>query len=947
MSNPLVSDKQALRQRAEHQLENRTGMHTAQAYAALTPDAQHQLLHELQVHQIELELQNDELRRTQTALDTAQARYFDFYDLAPVGYVTVNEKALIVQANLTTAALLGVPRGKLIGKPLPGFMPAPDADRYYLLSQEALASASVQSCELQLRQATGNVVWVSLQGIAVPGEDGTAVIRMVLSDITVRKQLEERLIRGKADSKAVLDGASDAIFITDATGRYQYVNQQATQLLGFSHDELLGMGFPDITPDDDLAATQVLFQQLLDTGVLRYETVLKRRDGSTVCVELNCRMLADGRVFGACRDIGERKQAEALRVANTKFRDAILDSVPSQIAVLDQTGNIIAVNQRWRNFALDNSPTPGQPTSHTDVGTNYLDICQATTDHPTNGSDTDGSAALARDGILGVMNGSAPSFQLEYPCHSPTQQRWFSLAVTPLNLDKHAVVLTHTDITQRRQLEQAVKQASEDQFRLVADNTSDGILIVGADRHVQYVSSAYLKQLGFSCAEELGRTPERVFSTIHPQDRDATVQRIECAIESKTTELLYSYRARHRLGHYIWRENNARFQYDGFGNFAGVCVIARDITERKDAEAALLAKERLLLDSQCIAHIGSWSWTLTGPIQWTDETYRVFGVSPETFIPTFEALVNLVHPEDRPIMQEWTRACGAGEKPDESQFRCVWPDGTVRLLSGRGARIVDAENRPTHIFGTVQDITERMRADAAMQELNRNLTQSRHQLRDLVAFNATAIEAERRHIAREVHDELGQVLTALRMNMSLLNMQFGALDPALPGEVDDMKVLVDRAMQGVRNVATSLRPTTLDIGLAAAIETLCAEFAARTNIACTFCAQQDLVGMDETRAVAVYRIVQESLTNISRYAQASLVQVTLGHSGNELGVEVRDNGQGFTAVDGAQSKTFGLLGMRERALALGGHLDIVSVPGQGTVVGLTIPIDPGSMGEPP
>jgi PAS domain S-box-containing protein len=820
MSNPPVSDKQALRLLAERTMASRTGAYTAEAYAALTPEAQQQLLHELQVHQIELELQNDELRRTQTALDTAQARYFDFYDLAPVGYITVNEKALILQANLTTATLLGISRLQLIGQPLPRFMPAPDADRYYLLCQEALASASVQSCELQMRQASGNLVWVSLQALAVPGDAGSAVIRMVLSDITARKQLEERMVQRDADTKAMLDGASDAIFIADAAGRYQYVNQQATQLLGFSHDELLGMGIPDITPDDDLAAIQVLFRQLLETGVLRFETLLKRSNGSTVAVELNCRMLADGRVYGACRDITERKQVEVLRAANNKFRDAILDSVPSQIAVLDKTGTIVAVNQRWRDFALDNSPTPGQPASHTDVGTNYLAICQTTTDHPTNGSDTDGSAALARDGILGVMNGSAPSFQIEYPCHSPTQERWFSLAVTPLNLDNQAVVVTHTDITHRKQLEQALKQAAEDQFRLLADNTSDGILIVGADRQVQYVSPVYLKQLGFSEAEELGSTPERVFSLIHPQERDAIVQGIERAIESKASDQLYTYRARHRLGHYIWRENNARFQYDEFGNFAGVCIVARDITERK-------------------------------------------------------------------------------------------------------------------------------RTEAEMGEMNRNLTQSRQKLRDLVAFNATAIEAERKHIARDVHDELGQVLTALRMDMSLLNMQFGALDPALPGKVDGMKALVDRAMQGVRDVATRLRPMALDMGLATAMEAQCAEFSARTSIACTFRAQQDLMDMDETRAVAVYRIVQESLTNISRYAQASQVQVSLGYSGNDLGVEVRDNGQGFLAADVQRAKTYGLLGMRERAMALGGHLDIISVPGQGTVVGLTIPIHPDTIGEPP
>jgi PAS domain S-box-containing protein len=147
-----------------------------------------------------------------------------------------------------------------------------------------------------------------------------------------------------------------------------------------------------------------------------------------------------------------------------------------------------------------------------------------------------------------------------------------------------------------------------------------------------------------------------------------------------------------------------------------VYLSTTDITERKQAGAALQEKERLLVESQRIAHIGGWSWAFTGPIQWTDETYRLYGVSPETFIPTFEALVNLVHPEDRPIMQEWTRACVAGEKPSELEFRCIWPDGTVRLLNGRGERVNDAENRPSHIFGTVQDITERKQAEEALRE---------------------------------------------------------------------------------------------------------------------------------------------------------------------------------------------------------------------------------------
>ena len=781
---------------------------TSDSLSDLSPLALREALQQLRVHQIELEAQNDELRRTQSELNTAEARYFDFYDLAPVGYVTVNDKARILQANLTAAKLLGVPRADLIGEPLPRFMPATDADRYYLLCRQALATPRAQSCELRMQQSNADVVWVCLHAIAVPGDAGTAVIRMVLSDITARKQLEERMVQREADTKAIIDGASDAIFITDSTGRYQYVNQQATQLLGFGRNELLGMGFSDITPDDDLAAMRVRFQQLLDTGVLRFEALLKHSNGSTVAVELNCRMLADGRLFGACRDISARKEVETQRLSNNKFRDAILDSVPAQIAVLDQTGNIVAVNQRWRDFALDNSPIPGQPPSHTAIGTNYLDICQA-----TSGSDTDGSATLARNGILQVMDGSAPSFQLEYPSHSPTQQRWFSLAVTRLNLDKQAVVVTHTDITQRRQLEQAAKEASEDKFRLVADNTSDGILIVGADRQVEYVSPAFLKQLGYSQAEQLGRTSEMVIALIHPQERDAVVQRIECAIESKESELLYANRVRHQRGHYIWRENNAKFQYDGLGNFTGVYIVARDITERK-------------------------------------------------------------------------------------------------------------------------------RAEAEMQEMNLNLIQSRQQLRNLVTLNETTLEKEKRHIAREVHDELGQILTALRMDLSLAIIRHADHIPDLLAALNSMKMHVDRAVEGVRNVATSLRPAALDMGLVTALEWLCLEFTKHGAVECALHGFDEGIAIDDDRAVVIFRIVQEALTNIRKYAQASQVDITLERRAAELSIEVRDNGLGFDLVAVAQRGTLGLLGMRERVIALGGRFEVVSTPGQGTVIALLIPLAP-------
>jgi len=234
-------------------------------------------------------------------------------------------------------------------------------------------------------------------------------------------------------------------------------------------------------------------------------------------------------------------------------------------------------------------------------------------------------------------------------------------------------------------------------------------------------------------------------------------------------------------------------------------------------------------------------------------------------------------------------------------------------------------------MAVVRDVTERHKADLALAEY-------REQLRALVAQNVADREEERKRLAREAHDELGQILTALRMDLSLMDMRFGALHPGVKDKVLDMKALLDRAIQGVRNVVSNLRPTALDVGLIPALQNLCAEFAQHTGIACAFHTREEGLDLDETRTVAVFRIVQESLTNTMRYARATHVTVTLWRSGDALGVEVRDDGQGFDpqAVSGA--KSFGLLGMRERAIALGGHVDIVSAPGNGAMVAVTIPL---------
>jgi two-component system cell cycle sensor histidine kinase/response regulator CckA len=191
---------QTLRQRAEAQAgEGASGI--PENLEVLSPEVAQRALHELRVHQIELEMQNEELRRTQEELEASRARYFDLYDLAPVGYVTLNEKGLILEANLTAAKLLGVARGALVQQPLSRFILSEDQDTCYLHRKALLETGTPQRWELRLLRKDAGSFWVQVEATATPGDDGTSVCRAVVSDITERRLEAEKTANVEAQNR--------------------------------------------------------------------------------------------------------------------------------------------------------------------------------------------------------------------------------------------------------------------------------------------------------------------------------------------------------------------------------------------------------------------------------------------------------------------------------------------------------------------------------------------------------------------------------------------------------------------------------------------------------------------------------------------------------------------------------------------------------------------------
>ena len=231
---------------------------------------------------------------------------------------------------------------------------------------------------------------------------------------------------------------------------------------------------------------------------------------------------------------------------------------------------------------------------------------------------------------------------------------------------------------------------------------------------------------------------------------------------------------------------------------------------------------------------------------------------------------------------------------------------------------------------TFSDVSQR-------KQLENELSESHQLLRNLAKKTELLREEERKRIAREVHDELGQIHTALRMDVALISMRFGAGNTALLEKTQSMMVLLDQANHCVRNIVANLRPTALDMGIVSAIRWLCNEYAAHSGSSCVLHTTEQQVALSEVRAVAVFRMVQELLTNAARHADASSVKITLAKLAEDLHVEVRDNGRGFDPALKESKQSYGLLGIRERAIALGGKVEIASALDQGTVVTLIVP----------
>ncbi|MHB1355726.1 MAG: PAS domain S-box protein [Anaerolineae bacterium] len=707
-----MTTKDELRRRAEEIVREKAALAPTDQ-AAMSPEAA-QALHELAVHQIELEMQNEELRHAQAELEAARARYFDLYDLAPVSYLTIGQNGLILEANLTAASLFGVVRNELARQPFHRFILPGDQGRYNLLCKQLANKEVPQACDLGMLKLDGTIFWAHLTATLTRNADNEPEYHVVLSDITQRILAEVNLRKSEEELRATIAQSMDGIVIADGDSRIIEWNDAQTAIFGHTREEMLGKRLDHfqyiLLPEEERTPEklQVFGDLMFDYTQLssseikraRFEYVAEVKDGQRKTIEASFFQIniQDEIMWGVIsRDVTERIRAEeALRQSEVKFR-SIFEQSRDGIVILNEADGIVDANDAYcqllgytrdeiLNLTLNDLVVPerrGAP------GT----VVRAELAHAGKTFET---IDLHRDGR-----------------HIPVEVT--TTALMGINLAVGVV----RDITERKQAEESLRQ-SEAQYRLLAENMSDTVWLVDINLHTIY-SSPSVTRLHGNTLEEINTLPlgqqmtadslQLAMSTfadaLSPTNLNSPQPRLNYTIELEFCR---------KDGSHFWTENTVTLICDSSRKPVNILGSGRDVTARKQAEEALAREAALLSRTEAISHLGSWYIDLkTGKVTWSNGMYRIYNINRSEFNHDVLEMIALTFPSDDVTkLYELYAAIMQDGQPKQFDYQINGGDGSLRWVRAHGELVRDKTGEVIALEGYAQDITERKQVEDAL-----------------------------------------------------------------------------------------------------------------------------------------------------------------------------------------------------------------------------------------
>ena len=766
--------------------------------------------------------------------------------------------------------------------------------------------------EYRMKTADGRDLWFRDFMHAVSGPEGKVErLRGIMVDITESKRAEEELRASRQLLQATLDSLRDAVFILRSdNSEILDCNPAATEIFGYSREEMVG-GQTRCLHASEAALHEFrvrLTDAVAEKGYLQqFEFQMRRKDGTVFPTSHSVAPLRDNQGdqtgwVSLVQDITERKRAEeALRESERRHR--VLFESAGDGLLLMRGDRFVDCNQKalemfgcGREQLVGTTPFAYSPPQQ------------------PNGAD---SQAAALERIKLALEGQTLHFEWRH-------RRWdgtpFEAEVTLNRLEiageAHLLALVR-DVTEDRRTEEQLRKLS-----LAVEQSPATVVITDVQGKIEYVNRAFTQLTGYTAEEAIGQNPRILKSGLVPA---ATYQELWETVLSGG-EWQGEIANRKKNGEIYWESNSIVPIRDSGGAITHLLALKVDISERKRTEEALRDSERryrLLFEGN---QAGVSLATLDGRLLDCNEALALmFGYESREDMLSQKVSNFYLDPADRRRLAEKLKKEG---RLLGVEICCRKKDGTPVSALFSASFVPQNGEEPNLVQVTAIDISGLKRAE---EERQRSL----EQLRALAARLQSIREEERKSVAREIHDQLGQALTAIKIDMSSL---IHDLPAAKKRGSESFLTLIDQTIQSVRRISTELRPGILDdLGLVAAVEWAGEEFEARTGTTCRLDLPQDDIAVDPEQATAIFRILQEALTNVARHAGASEVEVRLANEDGDLTLEVHDNGKGIAGDELSNGGSLGILGMRERAMLLGGELTISGPPGNGTTVRVRIP----------